>query len=288
MKVYISNYLSKSISILSYPTFELEKEIELEEDIHPHQFCVDSKKNLMYILGTTDGRLYILDLTTNKIVDNISIGGNLSQTALVNGELFISNEDSNSIYILDQETANPIGMIGVDDMPHSFDVDEVTNKLYVSCINSIVCIDTINKCVDNRIDTEFKAWHINVDKEKKEIYTSTLDGKLVILSEENMEVTNIVEDFLLPTQICFNYTYGKVFVADIGYQNIIILDYNTGKQIGCIEIDGVPKGIEISKDDKLLLISDTQKNSIKVYDVLENKLIKEVKVGKEPTTILCV
>ncbi|MGL5345990.1 MAG: YncE family protein [Peptostreptococcaceae bacterium] len=288
MKVYISNYLSKSISVLNYPTFELEKEIELEEDIHPHHFCVDSEKNLMYIPGTTDGILYILDLTTNKIVDNISIGGNLSQVSLVNGELFISNEDSNSIYILDQETAYPIGIIGVDDMPHSFDVDETTNKLYVSCINSIVSIDMINKCMDDRIDTEFKAWHINVDKEKKEIYTATLDGKLVILSEENMKITNIVEDFLLPTQICFNYTYGKVFVADIGYKNIIILDYNTGKQVGCIEIDGVPQGVEISKDDKLLLISDTQKNSIKVYDILENKFIKEIKVGKEPTTILCV
>lgn len=288
MKVYISNYLSQSISVLNYSTFELEKEIELEEDIHPHHFCIDLEKNLMYIPGSNDGILYLLDLSRDKIIDSISIGGNLSHIALCDGELFVSNEDSNSIYILDQNTGNPIGMIGVDDMPHGFDFDESNDRLYVSCINSIVCIDAIKKCVDNRTDTEFKAWHIKVDKEKKEIYTSTLDGKLIILNEEDMRIVNVIDDFLLPTQVCFDYTHSKVYVADVGYQNIIILDYDTGNKIGCIEIDGVPQGLELSKDDKLLFISDAKKNIIKIYDTEQHIFIKDIKVGKEPTTILCV
>ena len=288
MKVYISNYLSQSISIMNYSTLEIEREIELEEDIHPHNFCVDSGTNMMYIPGSNDGILYLLDLNEGKIVDNISIGGSLSHIALCAGELFVSNEDSNSIYILDQNTGNPVGIIGVDDMPHGFDFDESNNRLYVSCINSIVCIDTIKKCVDDRIDTEFKAWHLKVEKEKREIYTSTLDGKLIILNEKNMDIVKIIDDFLLPTQVCFDYTHNKVYVADIGYQSIITLDYYTGEKIGCIEVDGVPQGIEISKDSKLLFISDTQKNSIKVYDTEEQTFINEIKVGKEPTTILCV
>ncbi|MGL5315735.1 MAG: YncE family protein, partial [Peptostreptococcaceae bacterium] len=137
-------------------------------------------------------------------------------------------------------------------------------------------------------DTEFKAWHIKVDKEKKEIYTSTLDGKLIILNEEEMRIVNVIDDFLLPTQVCFDYTHSKVYVADVGYQNVIILDYDTGNKIGCIEIDGVPQGLELSKDDKLLFISDAKKNIIKIYDTEQQIFIKDIKVGKEPTTILCV
>lgn len=288
MKVYISNYLSQSISVLNYSTFDIEKEIELEEDIHPSNFCVDVEKGLMYIPGSNDGILYLLDLARDKIIDNISIGGTLSHIALCDGELFVSNEDSNSIYILDQSSKTPVGIIEVDDMPHGFDFDESNNKLYVSCINSIVCIDAIKKRVENKTDTEFKAWHIKVDKEKKEIYTSTLDGKLVILNEANMEIVNVIEDFLLPTEVCFDYTHKKVYVADTGYQNIIILDYDTGNKIGCIEIEGVPQGMEISKDDKMLFISDTKKNIIKIYDTEKQIFIKDIKVGKEPTTILCV
>jgi DNA-binding beta-propeller fold protein YncE len=242
----------------------------------------------MYIPSSSDGILYVLDLYTYSIIESVSIGGNLSQIALCNGELFISNEDSNSIYILDQETLNPVGIISVDEMPHGFDFNESKNKLYVPCINSIVCIDTLRKCIDRKINTDFKAWHLKIDKKKKEIYISTLDGKLVILDEGTMEIINIIDIFLLPVEICFNYSAKKIYVADLGYKDIKILDYDTGKYLGCIDVEGNPQGLEISKDEKLLLVSDTQKNSVKIYDISNNKLLKEVNVGKEPTTILCV
>lgn len=288
LKVYISNYLSKSISILNYLTFEHEKEIELEEDIYPQHFCIDKDTNLMYIPGSSDGIIYILDLKKDKIVDNISIGGSLTQIALLNGELFVSNEDSNSIYILDKDTTNPIGIIEVDDMPHRFDFDEKNNRLYVSCINSIVCIDTLKKCIEKKLDTEFKMWNVNIDTEKREIYTLTLDGKLIILDEETMNVKKILEEFLLPVQLCFDYSHNKIYVVDLGYRNIIILEYSTGKYLKTIEIKGNPQGLYISNDEKLLFVSDAQKNSIKIYNTLNDLLIKEVKVGKEPTTIVCV
>lgn len=288
LKVYISNYLSKSISILDYLTFEKEKEIELEDDIYPQHFCIDKEKNLMYIPGSSDGMIYILDLEKGKIIDNISIGGSLTQIALLNGKLFVSNEDSNSIYILDKDTKNPIGIIAVDNMPNRFDIDEINNKLYVSCINSIICIDALKMCIEKRIDTEFKMWNVNIDKNKREIYALALDGKVVILDEESLSIKRILEEFLLPVQLCFDYSHNKVYVVDLGYRNIIVLKYSTGEYLDTIEINGDPQAILISNDEKLLFISDAQKNYIKIYDTLNDSFIKEVKVGKEPTTIICM
>jgi DNA-binding beta-propeller fold protein YncE len=115
-----------------------------------------------------------------------------------------------------------------------------------------------------------------------------LDGKLVVLDEMKMKVISIIEDFLLPVEVCFNYSAKKIYVADLGYKHIKILDYDTGNYLGCINVEGNPQGLAISKDEKLLLVSDTQKNSIKIYNTNNNQLIKEVKTGKEPTTILCM
>lgn len=55
------------------------------------------------------------------------------------------NEDFNSIYVLDKNILNLIGIIGVDNMLYGFDFDRESKKLYVLCINLIVCIDIINK-----------------------------------------------------------------------------------------------------------------------------------------------
>lgn len=288
MKVYISNYLSRSISILDYSTLEFEREIKLDENIYPHNFCIDKRKQLIYIPSSLDGHLYVLDLYSGKFVDDISIGGNLTNISLFGDELFISNEDSNSIYVLDAKTLNPIGIIGVDNMPHEFDIDYINNRLYVACINSIICIDTVNKSICKKIDTDFKAWHIKLDKNKKEIYTSTIDGKVVVIDEKSLKITKMIDKFLLPVQICFNYEAKKIYVTDMGYKKVVILDYDTGKIFDYINIVGEPQGIQISDDYKLLFISDTKNNLIKIYDTLDNNLIKDIKVGKEPTTILCM
>ena len=288
MKVYISNYLSQSISILGYPNFELERNINLGEDIYPHNFCIDKIRNLAYIPSSLSGEVYVLNLSTGKIVDDISIGGNLTNIALWNDEIFIANQDSNSIYVLDASTLNPVGVIGIDNMPHGFDIDTKNNRLYVACVNSIICIDIVNKCICNKIDTDFKAWHIKLDKERGEIYTSTLDGKVVVLKDETLEVIKIIDGFLIPIQICFNYEDKKIYVADMGHKAVIVLDYVTYEVLDFIDIDGDPQGLQLTKNYKSLFVSDTKNNLIKIYNTLDNSLIKNINVGKEPTTILCV
>ncbi|MBC6695857.1 YncE family protein [Terrisporobacter mayombei] len=288
MKVYISNYLSKSISIIDYETLTLEREIKLDENIYPHHFCIDKEKNKMYLPSSSNGILYVLDMTNEKIIDSSSIGGSLTQVALYNEEIFIANEDSNSIYFMDKNTLDPIGMVSVDDMPHGFCFDLPRKKLYVPCMDSITSIDIINKVVEQKMSIDFKAWHVQLDKYKNEIYVSTLDGKVVVIDEESLQTKQVYDEFLLPVQISFNYKDKKVYIADLGYKNIKILDYNQVKYIGNIDVDGIPQGLEISKDEKRLFVSDTQRNSVKVYDTATNGLIKEIKVGKEPTTIICM
>lgn len=288
MKLYVSNYLSKSISIIDYETLTLEKEIKLDENIYPHHFCIDKDNNKVYLPSSSNGILYVLDMNEEKIIDSSSIGGSLTQIAMFEEEVFIANEDSNSIYFMDKNTLDPIGMICVDEMPHGFCFDLPRKKLYVPCMDSITCIDIINKVIERKIDINFKAWHVQLDKYKSEIYVSTLDGKVVIIDEDTLATKKIFDEFLLPVQISFNYNDKKVYIADLGYKSIKILDYSLRKYIGHIDIDGIPQGLEISPNEERLFISDTQKNSVKVYDTSTNQLIKEIKVGKEPTTIICM
>ena len=288
MKVYISNYLSHSISIIDYETLEMEREIVLDNNIYPHQFCVDEDEGKIYIPSLVNGTLYEVDIISGKILNSISVGGSLSQIFMHGDELFVSNEDTNSIYIINKYTLEAISMISVDDMPHGLGYDQKNNKLYVPCINSIICIDIENKIIYKKIDTDFKAWHLEVDEKKKEIYVSTLDGKLVILKEDDLEIINTFYELLLPVQIRFNYIDERVYISDLGYNQIKILDYRLGKYIGKIKVNGIPQGLEISKDYSRLFVSDTENDEIKVYDTKTNQLIKAIHVGKEPTTIVCL
>ncbi|KKY00740.1 dehydrogenase [Paraclostridium benzoelyticum] len=288
MKLYTSNYLSQSLSIIDYQTLKLEKEINLGPDIYPHHFCIEKDKNIMYIPSSFDGVLYVLDIGKEKIIDSVSIGGNLSQVSLCKNELFIANEDSNSIYVLNKDNLEPIGVISVDNMPHGFAYDKVNNKLYVPCIDSILCIDIEKKVVERKVDLDYKAWHIKIDKYKDIIYTSTLDGKIIILDKKNLNIIDTIGNFLIPVEICVNYKKEYIYIADLGYKAIKILDYKTHKEIGCIKVNGNPQGLELSNDSEFLFLTDTFNNSVKIYGTDKNEIIDEIKVGKEPTTIVFV
>lgn len=288
MKIYISNYLSHSISIVDYETLETEREIVLNNNIYPHHFCVDEQDGKIFIPSLINGTLYAVDIISGKILDSVSVGGSLSQIFMYEDELFVSNEDTNSIYIINKYTLEPVTMISVDDMPHGLGYDQKNKKLYVPCINSIVCIDIENKIIHKKIDTDFKAWHLEIDEKKKEIYVSTLDGKVVILKEDNLEIINTFYELLLPVQIRFNYNDERVYISDLGYNQIKILDYKLGKYIGKIKVNGIPQGLEISKDYSRLFVSDTENDEVKVYDTKTNRLMKVIHVGKEPTTIVCL
>ena len=124
MKVYISNYLSHSISIIDYETLEMEREIVLDNNIYPHHFCVDEDEGKIYIPSLVNGTLYEVDIISGKILNSISVGGSLSQIFMHGDELFVSNEDTNSIYIINKYTLEPVTMISVDDMPHGLGYDQ--------------------------------------------------------------------------------------------------------------------------------------------------------------------
>lgn len=288
MRIFVSNYTSKSISIIDYEKLEVEKEVFLDDSIYPHHFCVNPNDKLFYIPSSFNGILYILDIDKHKIVDSISIGGNLSQIALCNNEIFISNEDSNSIYIVDKNTLMPVGVICVENMPHGFAFDKNINRLFVPCDKSIVSIDVVNKIVDNKVEFEFKPWHIKIDELNDLVYASTLDGKIVVLNKIDLSVKKIIDEFRLPVEICINPSKRELYVTDLLDKSIKVIDFDCYNILHEIRINGNPQGLEISKDNNYIFVSDTLENDIKVFGTKNYDFIKSIKVGKEPTTIICI
>ena len=288
MRIYVSNYLSNSISIINYDNLEVEQEVYLDDLIHPHSFCIEKDKNLMYIPSSITGNVYIAKLDTFEIIDTISIGGNINNAIIHNNELYLVNEDTNSIYIVDTNTLKPVTVISVDEMPHGIDINESKKKIYIPCSDSVLRIDTELKTVDNTKKTNMKSWHLKVDKTKNEIYATVIEGKLLILDENTMDIKECIQGYILPIDVVISNAKEKIYVSDMGCMGIVVSDYNTKEVIKVIDVCGYPQGLCITHNDKYLWVSDTQNDLIKIYDTDDYNLIKTIIVGKEPTTILCV
>lgn len=71
------------------------------------------------------------------------------------------------------------------------------------------------------------------------MYILIFDGKFIIIDEVSMDIKKVLYEFLLLVEIRFNYSGKKVYVVDLGYNNVRILDYIMSRYIGNIEINGI-------------------------------------------------
>ncbi|SHH01976.1 YncE family protein [Tepidibacter thalassicus] len=288
MRVYVSNFLSKSISIINGKFLLEEDRIYLDENVYPHHFCIDKNEKIIYIPSSVNGVLYIVSIEDKTVIDSISIGGNLSQVVLYNDEeLYIANEDSNSIYIVDVKKVNPIGVVCVDNMPHGIVLDKNQHKLYVPCSNYLIVIDVISKNIIEKVELNFTPWHLKVDEIKNIIYVTTKNGRIIILDRFTFKIINVLDCFKLPIEIILNDLKNEVYITDFCRQSVLILDSEEYKIKKEIEILGKPLGINISCDKKILFVSDIKNDTIKAFNIEDYSLIKDIKVDKEPTTIIC-
>lgn len=287
MKVYVSNFLGKSISIIDGNKLVEEDRIYLDENVYPHHFCIDEKEEIIYIPSSLNGILYVVSIKDKAIIDSVSIGGNLIQVVIYKEELFIANEDSNSIYIINRNSLEPVGLVSVDNMPHGMVLDENLSRIYVPCISGLTVIEVTSKNIIKKIRLGFEPWHLKIDEYKNIIYVVTKCGKIVILNRFNFELIGVLNYFKLPIEISINYLKSEIYVTDFCDKSVNIINSNEYEVIKKIKFFGNPLGIDISKDKKILFVSDIEENSIKVFDVKTYNMIKQIKVDKEPTTIIC-
>ncbi|WP_099188888.1 YncE family protein [Tepidibacter mesophilus] len=287
MKIYVSNFGSNNISIIN-EQLEIEDKICLDDNMHVHHFCIDEKYEKIYIPTGLNGILYVVNIKDKSIIDSISIGGNLSQVALYSDEeLYIANEDSNSIYIIDVKNNNPVGLICVDSMPHGIIIDEEQRKLYVPCLNSLLVIDIVSKSIVKNIKLNFAPWHLKINKEENIIYIVDKSGNIILLDRFKFEIVNVLKGFKFPVEISISYLKKEIYVTDFCNKSIEVLNYKTNEHIKSVSIEGRPLGVDISKDESRLFVSDVKNNLIKVFETSSLELIKSIKVDKEPTTVIC-
>ncbi|CAH2214464.1 YncE family protein [Tepidibacter aestuarii] len=287
MKIYVSNFCSNNISVIN-EKLEVEDTIYLDENMYVHHFCIDDKDEKIYIPSGLEGMLYVVSIKDKATIESISIGGNLSQVAMYsNEELYIANEDSNSIYIIDVKNNDPVGLICVDNMPHGIIIDEEQKKLYVPCLNSLLIIDIINKSIVKNIKLTSAPWHLKINREENIIYIVAKNGSIILVDRFKFEILNVLRCFKFPVEISINYLKKEMYVTDFCNKSLEVLNYKTNELIKSIAIEGRPLGIGISKDESKLFVTDVKNNLIKVFETSSLELIKNINVDKEPTTIIC-
>jgi YVTN family beta-propeller protein len=203
-------------------------------------------------------------------------------------KVYVANEFSNTVSVLDTETDKVQDRINVGIFPYGIDINPLNNRVYVTNrgSNSISVIDgSINSKLED-ITVGKSPVGIAVNPFANWIYVTNFDNGTVSVIDG---ITNIVIETIsvgkAPYGIAVNPLFNKIYVADSIKNTVSVIDGETNKINANISVGKKPTDLEIdiAKGSNKLYVANHDSDSVSVIDTITNNVIDNISsVGDSP------
>jgi YVTN family beta-propeller protein len=212
--------------------------------MHSHGHHIVAGLLAIVISGCAEGGMFEpTKMGSYALKQNASLQTN-PQTTSLPPRIYVANESSNDVTVIDGETFQPVGTIpALNHSTHDLAISRDGRRLYASNLASgrISVIDTLSRETIASIYTG----------ERSHVVALTNDGS-------------------------------QLWVANIGENTISIIDTTTFRILGTIPVAKGPTGLAFSHDGRFLFVSSQGDKSVGVIDTSSHQIIKSIPVGANP------
>jgi YVTN family beta-propeller protein len=207
------------------------------------------------------------------------------------GKVYVANEFSNTVSVIDAETDKVKSTINVGDFPYGIDTNPLNNRVYVTNRGS----NTVS-VIDGSIDS--KLLDISVGKSPvgiaanptaNWIYVTNLDdGTLSVIDGITNGVIDTVSAGKAPYGVAVNPLTNTLYVSDIVTDTVSVIDGETNNITDKITVGKQPTGLTIdtTEGSNKLYVANHNSNSISVIDTKSKELINNIaSFGDSPVGI---
>lgn len=180
------------------------------------------------------------------------------------GRAYVSNEDGQSVSVIDTERMEVIDTIQVGKRPRGMKLNRDGTRLYVAVSGLPKCPPTVSdeECAKRKRDLAADGIAV----------VDTRAGKLI-------EVLKAGSD---PEQFDISKDGRRLFVANEDAATASVVDVESGEVIERIPVGREPEGVVVSPDGRWVLVTNESDNAVSVIDTSTLKVVKSVRVGHRP------
>jgi YVTN family beta-propeller protein len=186
----------------------------------------------------------------------------------VAGRLFVTNENSGDISVVDVATQKVVATIPVGKRPRGIRLSRDGSQAFVALSGSPIAPPGVDESTLPPPDKK-------------------ADG-IGIVSVKDLKLERVIRGGSDPEQLAVSADGTHLFVAneDVGEANVINVE--DGKVLATFKVGGEPEGVELRPDGQVVYVTSEEDGQVAVIDAVNQKLLKTFKVGPRPrsTTFL--
>ena len=183
------------------------------------------------------------------------------------GRAYVSNEDGNSVTVIDTQRAEVIATIDVGKRPRGMKVDRAGKRLFVA-------VSGLPKCPPTVPDEECA-------KLKRDM---SADG-IAIVDTTSHQVLRVLAAGSDPEQFALSKDETRLYVSNEDTGQVSVVEIASGKVIASIPVGTEPEGVAVAPDGHWVLVTSESSHAVALIDARTLEPVRSVSVGQRPRDI---
>lgn len=256
----------------------------------PGTIVVNAAQNRLFVLARQESAVKILELTSNRQIDQVKIPLSVKATHMTvspDGEsAYVIDETGNNLLRLDLQTGIVAGQVRIGSRPKFILYLEQQNLVAVSCAyaQKIYLLDAISLAIVNTIDTGGTPDGLLVRDNYLYVAESSSNSVSVfaIPGGGNSRLNVGVQ----PRRIAFGNSH--IYIANYGEGTVSVLRPGQLSVSRAIKVGGMPFEMGVSTTRQWLYVGDAQKGGVTVIDLSVNRIVSFIELGAVPDSFVVV
>jgi YVTN family beta-propeller protein len=184
--------------------------------------------------------------------------------AYASGRAYVSNEDGESITVLDARDGAVMATVPVGKRPRGLKLSHDGSTLYVA-------VSGLPKCPPSVPDAECA-------KLKRDVQA---DG-IAMIDTATLKLRGVLKSGSDPEQFDVGKDGKRLFISNEDSAQVSVLDTTTGAIVTTIAAGHEPEGVRVSPDGKWVLVTSETDSTVSIIDSSTLKVLKTAAVGMRP------
>ncbi|MBU5313492.1 beta-propeller fold lactonase family protein [Tissierella carlieri] len=253
---------------------------------------------LAYIPNAGDGTISIIDVSINKLIDEIKIGNSVSHGIAVSSDgskIYTGNIEDGKVFIIDVNSKEILKTIDTGRNLHGIDITPDGKYLFTASgdlqegeeFDYINIIDTKEDKIIKSIRSNGKSpSHIDFTKDSKLAFVNNvMSGNVSVVDIEKFEIISTIDVGLIPNESELSPDDKYLYVANVQDGTISVVDVKEGKEIDKIKVGEGTHGVAVSNDGKYVWTTNMYSKDVSVIDIENSKVIKTIETGGQANHI---
>jgi len=180
------------------------------------------------------------------------------------GRAYVSNEDDESVTVIDTGTAKALATIAVGKRPRGLKLSRDGSRLYAA-------VSGLPKCPPAIPDEQCAKF-------KRDLQA---DG-IAVIDTSSLKLLRLLKAGSDPEQFDLSADGRLLFVANEDAAQTSVIDVHRGAITARIPVGREPEGVRVSPNGRWVLVTNESDNAVTVIDAYTFKIIRSIVVGQRP------